>query len=101
MAVGDHGALHGAYRIDMKTAGPAAQAGGDGHQDVLRAHLRYIGAVATIFTSPRRGEVAAPKRSEGVAGEGSCFVRTSPSPGETLRVPPTSPRRGEVNRESI
>jgi len=74
MAVGDHGALHGADRIDMKAAGLAAKAGGDGHQDVLRTHVGYIGGVAAFFTSPRRGEVAAPKRSEGVAGEGSCFV---------------------------
>jgi predicted TPR repeat methyltransferase len=42
MAVGDHGALHGAYRIDMEAAGLASQAGGDGHQDVLRTHAVYI-----------------------------------------------------------
>ena len=38
MAVGDHGALDRPHRIDMKAAGLAAQAGGHGHQDVLRAH---------------------------------------------------------------
>ena len=42
MAVGDHGALHRAHRIDVEAAGLAAQAGGDGHQDVLRAHVVYI-----------------------------------------------------------
>ena len=49
MAVGDHGALDRAHRIDMEAAGLAAQAGGDGHQDVLRAHVGYIGAVTVIF----------------------------------------------------
>jgi hypothetical protein len=42
MAVGDHGALDRPHRIDMKAAGLAAQTGGDGHQDVLRAHPGYI-----------------------------------------------------------
>ena len=42
MAMGDHGALDRPHRIDMKAAGLAAQAGGDGHQDVLRTHLVYI-----------------------------------------------------------
>jgi hypothetical protein len=74
MAMGDHGALDGPDRIDMEAAGLAAKAGGNGHQDVLRTHLGYIGGVAAIFTSPQRGEVAVPKRSEGVAGEGSCFI---------------------------
>ena len=50
MAVGDHGALDRAHRIDMEAAGLAAQAGGDGHQDVLRAHVGYIAAVAAIFS---------------------------------------------------
>ena len=102
MAMGDHGALDRPHRIDMKAAGLAAQSGGDRHQDVLRTHLRYIGGVAAFFTSPHRGEVAAPKRSEGVAGEGSRFIeRPEPSPGETLRVPPNSPRRGEVNPRRV
>src|SRR3954467_6574641 len=38
MAVGDHRPLDRSHRVDMKTAGLAAQAGGDGHQDILRAH---------------------------------------------------------------
>jgi hypothetical protein len=42
MAMGDHGALDRPHRIDMETAGLAAQAGGDGHQDVLRTHVGYI-----------------------------------------------------------
>src|ERR1700736_852520 len=42
MAVGDHGALDRPYRIDMEATGLATQAGGNGHQDVLRAHLGYI-----------------------------------------------------------
>ena len=54
MAMGDHRALDRPDRIDMKPAGLAAQAGGNGHQDVLRAHLGYIGRVAAIFTSPHR-----------------------------------------------
>jgi predicted TPR repeat methyltransferase len=43
MAVGDHGALDRAHRVDMKAAGLAAQAGWYWHQDVLWAHLSYIG----------------------------------------------------------
>jgi hypothetical protein len=43
MTVGDHGALDGAHGIDVEAAGLAAQAGGNGHQDVLWAHLGYIG----------------------------------------------------------
>ena len=57
MAVGDHGALDRPDRVDMEAAGLAAQAGGDGHQDVLRAHLGYIGGIAAFFTSCHRGEV--------------------------------------------
>src|SRR5258708_9031538 len=85
MAMGDRGGLDGPYRIDMEAAGLAAQSGGDRHQDVLRTHLRYIGGVAAFFTSPHRGEVAAPKRSEGVAGEGCLFFARPPAP---------HPRRG-------
>jgi hypothetical protein len=50
MAVGDHGTLHWAYRIDVETAGPATQPGSNGHQDVLWAHVGYIGRMAAIFT---------------------------------------------------
>jgi predicted TPR repeat methyltransferase len=50
MAVGDHGALDGARGVDMEAARLAAKAGGDRHQDVLRAHVRYIGGLAAIFT---------------------------------------------------
>ena len=39
MAVGDHGPLDRPHRIDMETARLAAQAGGSGHQDVLRTHI--------------------------------------------------------------
>ena len=42
MAVGDHGALDRPHRIDVEAAGLAAQAGGQRHQDVLRAHPGYI-----------------------------------------------------------
>src|SRR5216684_2740270 len=42
MAVGDHGALDGPHRIDVETAGLAAQSGGNGYQDVLRTHPGYI-----------------------------------------------------------
>ncbi len=51
MAVGDHGALDRPHRIDVKAARLAAQAGGDGHQDVLRTHLGYIGCVRRSFES--------------------------------------------------
>ena len=54
MAVGDHGALHGPYRIDMKGAPLAAQAGGDRHQDVLRTHSSYIGGLTPIFSCHAR-----------------------------------------------
>ena len=43
MAMGDHGPLDRPHRVDMEAAGLAAQAGGNGHQDVLRTHLGYIG----------------------------------------------------------
>jgi hypothetical protein len=43
MAVGNDGALDRPHRIDMKATGLAAQAGGSWQQDVLRAHLGYIG----------------------------------------------------------
>src|ERR1700724_66044 len=42
MAMGNHGALDGPHRIDVEAAGLAAQTGGNGYQDVLRAHLGYI-----------------------------------------------------------
>ncbi len=58
MAVGNDGALDRPHRIDMEAAGFAAQAGGDGHQDVLRTHFGYIGRAAAIFTSPRPGELS-------------------------------------------
>ena len=40
MAVRDHGPLDRAHRVDMEAARLAAEAGGSGHQDVLRAHAR-------------------------------------------------------------
>jgi hypothetical protein len=43
MAMGDHGALDGAHRIDVEAPGLAAKPGRNGHQDVLRTHLGYIG----------------------------------------------------------
>jgi hypothetical protein len=50
MAVGNHGTLDRANGIDMEAAWPAAKAGGDGHQDVVRTHARYIGGPAPDFT---------------------------------------------------
>jgi hypothetical protein len=70
MTMRDHGALDRAHWIDVEVARLAAETGRCGGEEVLRTHLRYIGGVAALFTSPRWGEVAAPKRSEGVAGEG-------------------------------
>lgn len=60
MAVGDQRPLDRPHRVDMKAAGLAAEAGGDEHQDVLRAllryHLRYIVApdVRWSLVSPAR-----------------------------------------------
>jgi hypothetical protein len=54
MAVGNHGALDGPHRIDVETAGLAAQTGGNGYQDVLRAHLGYIVCLAQIFSRHAR-----------------------------------------------
>lgn len=42
MTMGDHGALDRPHRVDMKTAGLAAQAGSSWQQDVLRTHVGYI-----------------------------------------------------------
>jgi hypothetical protein len=53
MAMGDHGALDGPDRIDMKAAWLAAQAGGYGHQDVLRTHLVYIVRLGVMLTVMR------------------------------------------------
>jgi hypothetical protein len=38
----------------MEAARLAAQAGGNGHQDVLRTHLGYIGDIVAIFTRHAR-----------------------------------------------
>ena len=54
MAVGDHGPLDGADRIDMETARFAAQTGSSWQQDVLWTHVRYIGGPAPIFTHSNR-----------------------------------------------
>jgi len=50
MTVGNDSAFDPPYRVDMKAAGLAAQAGGHGHQDILRAHAMNIGRIAGIFT---------------------------------------------------
>ena len=50
MAVGDHGTLDRPHRVDMEAAGLAAQAGSSWQQDVLRAHLGYIGGPVSSFT---------------------------------------------------
>jgi hypothetical protein len=50
MTVGNDSAFDRPYRVDMKAAGLAAQAGGHGHQDILRAHAMNIGRIAGIFT---------------------------------------------------
>jgi hypothetical protein len=42
MAVGDDGTFDRPGGVDVETAGFAAQAGGDGRQDVLRAHFVTI-----------------------------------------------------------
>src|SRR5262249_17089770 len=46
---GDHGPPHRPHRVDMEAAWLAAQAGGSWQQDVLRAHLVYIGRSTAIF----------------------------------------------------
>jgi hypothetical protein len=49
MAMGNHGALDWPHRIDMEAARLAAQAGRLGCQDVLRAHVVYIGRKAIQY----------------------------------------------------
>src|SRR6478736_5090342 len=53
MAMGDDGTLDRPYRVDVEASLLAAQAGRYGHQDVLRAHLGYIGHSTPIFTRPK------------------------------------------------
>jgi hypothetical protein len=55
MAMRDHGALHRAHRIDMEAAGLATQAGGNGHQDVLRAHAALYRRSCVEFYPPCAG----------------------------------------------
>ena len=50
MAVGDDGPLDRPHRVDVEAARLAGQAGGDGHQDVLRTHLGYIGPLVSNFS---------------------------------------------------
>src|SRR5436190_480375 len=50
MAMGDHGAFHGANRVDMEAARLATKTGGSWQQDVLWTHLRYIGALPRFLT---------------------------------------------------
>src|ERR1700694_2987983 len=95
MAVGDHGALDRPNGVDMEAAGLASQAGSDGHQDVLRAHLRYIGDIAAFFTSPQRER--SPRRSAAKAWRVRVLalsIDLKSSPGSPLRVSPTSPLSG-------
>jgi hypothetical protein len=54
MAMGDHGALHGADRVDMEIARLATKTGGSWQQDVLRTHLGYIGGVAAFYSCHAR-----------------------------------------------
>ena len=58
MAVGNHGALHRAHRIDVEAARLAAEAGGSGDQDILRTHAFYIGAPAAMFSRAMFGRHA-------------------------------------------
>src|SRR6267378_7948240 len=60
MAVGDHGALDGAHRIDVEAARLAAQPRGDGHQDVLRTHLGLYRAPCAAFYPVMRGHSGLP-----------------------------------------
>jgi hypothetical protein len=50
MPMRNHGALDRADRVDVEAARLATQTGGDGHQDVLRAHAVYIGRSAAMFS---------------------------------------------------
>jgi hypothetical protein len=50
MAVRDHRPLDRPHRVDMEAARLAAEAGGNGHQDILRAHAFYIGGPASMFS---------------------------------------------------
>src|SRR6266478_8225159 len=62
MAVGDHGPLDRAHRVDMKAARLAAQPGGHGRQDVLRAHISHIGSDRISFESTTGSYLTMPAR---------------------------------------
>ncbi len=49
MAVRDHRPLDRPHRVDMEAARLAAEAGSSGDQDVVWAHLGYIGRPRPIF----------------------------------------------------
>jgi hypothetical protein len=55
MAVGNDRAFDRADRVDMEAARLAAEAGGNGHQDVVRAHAFYIGGHAAMFSRAMSG----------------------------------------------
>src|ERR1041385_3976634 len=50
MAMGDHGTLYGAHRIDVEVARFAAEAGGNGGEEGLRTHDPYIGDASTMLS---------------------------------------------------
>src|ERR1700743_3874166 len=52
MAMGDHRALDGAHGIDVEVARFAAEAGGDGSEQVLRTHDRHIGSRSAHSSLP-------------------------------------------------
>jgi len=58
MAVRDHRPLDRPHRVDMEAARLAAEAGGNGHQDVVRAHAFYIGDPAAMFSRAMFGRHA-------------------------------------------
>src|ERR1700752_2869179 len=49
MAMGDHGPLDRAYRIDVEIAGFAVETGGNGAEDVLGSHLTNIGRARLVI----------------------------------------------------
>src|SRR5690242_20173200 len=54
VAVRNHGALDRAHRIDVEVARFAAEAGGDGGEEVLRTHHPYIGEASTMLSRHAR-----------------------------------------------
>src|ERR1700738_5390219 len=104
MAVGEHGPLHRPYRIDMKAARLAAEAGGDGHQDVLRTHLRYIvprELHSSLVVSPCRLTTSKPVIGSDARASIPVIRRSDRRPPVRFRARPAAERRPCRRRRSV